>query len=466
LNLRPLFYSGVIVPKTILIVDDEPEILKSVGSILTDEGYEIMEVGDGLEALKRVEEELPDLVLLDIWLPGMDGIEVLSRLKNNRPELPVVMMSGHGTIETAVKATKLGAYDFIEKPLSWERLIFVVQKAIDYHRLEEGHDFLRQKEEARYQLTGKSPGVSNLKKQIEIVAPTSAWVLIRGENGTGKEIVAHAIHRLSKRKKKPFVEINCAAIPEDLIESELFGHEKGAFTGATIPKRGKFDLADEGTLFLDEIGDMSLKTQAKILRILQEQKFERVGGTKTIGVDVRVIAATNKDLEQEILHGTFREDLYYRLNVIPLEIPPLRERKEDIPDLVEEFLHEFTFKTNRETKEVSPEIYPCLMEYDWPGNVRELKNMMERLAIMTQGRLITLEDLPPPLGKKPEEIPLQATNLTLLKEAKNQFERDFILHKLQENEGNITQTAAILGIERSHLHKKMRIYGIKSDNGE
>jgi two-component system nitrogen regulation response regulator NtrX len=454
------------VPKTILIVDDEPEILKSVGSILTDEGYETIAAGDGLEALKRVEEELPDLVLLDIWLPGIDGIEVLTRLKSQRPDLPVVMMSGHGTIETAVKATKLGAYDFIEKPLSWERLVLVVQKAVDYRRLEERHNFLRQKEEARYQLTGKSPAMANLKKQIDIVAPTSAWVLIRGENGTGKEIVAHAIHRQSKRKNKPFVEVNCAAIPEDLIESELFGHEKGAFTGATVPKRGKFDLADEGTLLLDEIGDMSLKTQAKILRILQEQKFERVGGTKTIGVDVRVVAATNKDLEQEILQGTFREDLYYRLNVIPLEIPPLRERKEDIPELVEEFLQEFTFKANREPKDLSPDIYPCLLEYDWPGNVRELKNIMERLVIMTQGRLITVTDLPPLFNKKQGESSWPAADLTLLKEARNQFERDFIIRKLQENEGNITQTAAVLGIERSHLHKKMRSYEIKSDDGE
>lgn len=452
--------------KTILIVDDEPEILKSVGAILVDEGYEILAIPDGIEALRMIEEDSPDLVLLDIWLPGMDGIEVLSRLRSNRPDLPVIMMSGHGTIETAVKATKLGAYDFIEKPLSWERLTMAVKKAIDYHRLEEQHGFLRQKEEDRYQLTGKGEAISRLKRQIEIVAPTSAWVLIRGENGTGKEIVAHAIHRFSKRKAKPFVEINCAAIPEELIESELFGHEKGAFTGAIMPKRGKFDLANEGTLFLDEIGDMSLKTQAKILRILQEQKFERIGGTKTIQVDVRVLAATNKDLEQEITKGTFREDLYYRLNVIPLEVPALRERKEDIPDLVEEFLAEYAFKTNRETKGIDPEIFPCLLEYDWPGNVRELKNMVERLVIMTPDPLITFKHLPPHLCRKQEDSPLNAYDLTLLKEAKNQFEREFIVFKLQENEGNITQTAAVLGIERSHLHKKIKAYGIKMDLGE
>lgn len=449
-----------------MIVDDEPEILKSVGAILVDEGYEILAVPDGVEALKKIEEDSPDLVLLDIWLPGLDGIEVLSRLRSNRPDLPVIMMSGHGTIETAVKATKLGAYDFIEKPLSWERLTMAVKKAIDYRLLEEQHGFLRQKEEERYQLTGKGEAISKLKRQIEIVAPTSAWVLIRGENGTGKEIVAHAIHRFSKRKAKPFVEINCAAIPEELIESELFGHEKGAFTGAIMPKRGKFDLANEGTLFLDEIGDMSLKTQAKILRILQEQKFERIGGTKTVQVDVRVLAATNKDLEQEITKGTFREDLYYRLNVIPLEVPALRERKEDIPDLVEEFLEEYAFKTNRETKGIDPEIFPCLLEYDWPGNVRELKNMVERLVIMSPDPLITFKHLPPHLSRKQEDSPLNAYDLSLLKEAKNHFEREFIVFKLQENEGNITQTAAVLGIERSHLHKKIKAYGIKMDLGE
>jgi len=454
------------VTKTILIVDDEPEILKSVRSILSDEGYEVIEAPDGPTALKKVEEELPDLVLLDIWLPGINGMEILGQIKAAHPELPVVMISGHGTIETAVQATKLGAFDFIEKPLSWERLTVAVQKAFAYHRLEEQNIFLRQKEDSRYQLSGQGELISHLRKQIEIVAPTSAWVLIRGENGTGKEIVARLIHRLSKRKNKPFVEVNCAAIPEELIESELFGHEKGAFTGATTPKKGKFDLAHEGILFLDEIGDMSLKTQAKILRILQEQKFERVGGTKTIQVDVRVVAATNKDLEQEIGRGTFREDLYYRLNVIPLEVPPLRERKEDIPGLVEEFLQEYAYKTNTEPKKVAPDVLPFLAEYEWPGNVRELKNMVERLVILTTGPVITAGDLPSPLLKKTEEAPLSAYDLSLLKEARNQFEREFIIHKLQESQGNISQTAAVLGIERSHLHKKIKAYGIKVEDGE
>ncbi|HSO71571.1 MAG TPA: sigma-54 dependent transcriptional regulator, partial [Thermodesulfobacteriota bacterium] len=337
--------------------------------------------------------------------------------------------------------------------------------------LEEETLFFRQKEEARHQLTGHSEPIQKLKQQIDIVAPTSAWILIRGENGTGKEIVAHTIHRLSKRKNKPFVEVNCAAIPEELIESELFGHERGAFTGATSQKKGKFDLSHEGTLFLDEIGDMSLKTQAKILRILQEQKFERVGGGKTIMVDVRVIAATNKDLEQEITLGNFREDLYYRLNVIPLEVPPLRERKEDLPELIEEFLKEYALKTGTDKKNLDPRSYELMREYDWPGNVRELKNLIERVVIMTPGAIIAADDLPGHLTKKLGAESPDADGPAFLrekdfKEAKIRFEREFIVRKLQEHQGNITQTAEALGIERSHLHKKIKAYGIKLDNGD
>jgi len=457
--------------KTVLVVDDEPEILKAVRGNLMDDGYEVLEALDGPEALKRVEEEPPDLVLLDIKMPGMNGIEVLEQLKQGHPQLPVVMMSAHGTIETAVKATKLGAFDFIEKPLSLERLTVVVQKALDYRQLEEETLFLRRKEEARHQLTGHSEVLLELRRQIEIVAPTSAWILIRGENGTGKEIVAHTIHRLSKRKNKPFVEVNCAAIPEDLIESELFGHEKGAFTGATAQRKGKFDLAHGGTLFLDEIGDMSLKTQAKILRILQEQKFERVGGGKTITVDVRVLAATNKDLEYEISQGNFREDLYYRINVVPLEVPPLRDRKEDLAELVAEFLKEYAYKTNTERKAMTPAALQCLEEYDWPGNVRELKNLIERLVIMTPGPAIETKDLPAHLSKKTEPEGLSGVDPDFLKEtdfrtARGQFEKEFILRKLQEFGGNIAYTAEALGIERSHLHKKIKAYGIKADHGE
>jgi len=458
-------------PKLVLVVDDEPEILKSVQQILLDEGYEVLCARDGHEALKKTEEENPDLVLLDIKMPGLDGIEVLQWIKTTHPQLPVIMMSAHGTIETAVKATKLGAYDFIEKPLSLERITVAVRKALDYHLLEEETLFFRQKEEARHQLTGQSEPIQKLKQQIDIVAPTSAWILIRGENGTGKEIVAHTIHRLSKRKNKPFVEVNCAAIPEELIESELFGHERGAFTGATNQKKGKFDLAHEGTLFLDEIGDMSLKTQAKILRILQEQKFERVGGGKTIVVDVRVIAATNKDLEQEINLGNFREDLYYRLNVIPLEVPALRERKEDLPDFIEEFLKEYALKTGTDKKTLDSRSYHLLREYDWPGNVRELKNLIERLVIMTPGAVIAADDLPGHLTKKLGTESPGVDGPAFLrekdfKEAKIRFEKEFIVRKLQEHQGNITQTAEALGIERSHLHKKIKAYGLKLDNGD
>ncbi|RLB28890.1 MAG: sigma-54-dependent Fis family transcriptional regulator, partial [Deltaproteobacteria bacterium] len=332
--------------KTILVVDDEASILRSVEGILSDEGFEVVCADSGSRALEMIEEVMPDLVLLDIWMPDMDGIQTLERIKSAHPGLQVIMMSGHGTIETAVKATKVGAYDFIEKPLSLEKLLLSVNNALEHNRLEEEISILREREKGRHHITGSSKAIVELKEQIRIVAPTNAWVLISGENGTGKELVAHTIHRLSKRSHKPMVEVNCAAIPEDLIESALFGHERGAFTGATTMRKGKFDQAHEGTIFLDEIGDMSLKAQSKTLRILQEQKFERVGGTRTIAVDVRVLAATNKDLEAEIEKNRFREDLYFRLNVIPVRVPPLRERVEDIPELVHEFVEEFSLKTN------------------------------------------------------------------------------------------------------------------------
>ncbi|MDP2725426.1 MAG: sigma-54 dependent transcriptional regulator, partial [Syntrophales bacterium] len=310
--------------KTILIVDDEESICQSLSGVLADDGYEIMTAASGEEALKIVGEELPNLVLLDIWLPGIDGIETLKIIKSEHPEIRVIMMSGHGTIETAVKATKLGAFDFIEKPLSLDKVLLIVNHALDMTRLEEENILLKQKVAHEYELTGSSEAIMELKEIISLVAPTNAWILIMGENGTGKELVARSLHKQSKRVHKPFIEVNCAAIPEELIESELFGHEKGAFTGATEKKRGKFDLAHEGTLFLDEVADMSLKAQAKILRILQEKKYERVGGAKVIATDVRVLAATNKDLENEMEAGRFRQDLYYRLNVIPLRVPPLR----------------------------------------------------------------------------------------------------------------------------------------------
>jgi two-component system nitrogen regulation response regulator NtrX len=454
--------------RTILIVDDEESIIQSLEGILTDEGLDVISATAGAEALEKIDEVMPDLVLLDIWMPGMDGIETLIKIKESHPPLQVVMMSGHGTIETAVKATKLGAYDFIEKPLSLEKVILSINNALDYYRLEEEVNLLKEKQKKKHRITGSSEAARQLREQIRIVAPTNAWVLISGENGTGKELVAHTIHRLSKRSQKPLVEVNCAAIPEDLIESELFGHEKGAFTGATAMKKGKFDLAHEGTLFLDEIGDMSLKTQSKTLRILQEQKFERVGGSRTIRVDVRVVAATNKDLDAEIEKGTFREDLYFRLNVIPIRVPPLRERVEDIPELVNEFLREIALDTNLDTKEFSEEAMTILQRYHWPGNVRELKNLAERLVIMTPGKVIQAGDIPSPFNRRSKVEEAFASSLTAdsYKEAKGNFEKAFIAKKLKEFNWNISQTAEAIGIERSNLHKKIKAYGLENPLSE
>ncbi len=455
--------------KTILIVDDEETIRQSLGSILIDEGYEILMAESGEQAIKTVEDEFPGLVFLDIWLPGMDGLETLKAIKSEYPSVCVVMMSGHGTIETAVRATKLGAFDFSEKPLSLEKVILVVNHAMDMLRLEEENRLLRQKVSWEYELTGNSAPVVELKEMISLVAPTNAWILIMGENGTGKELVARSIHRQSRRVAKPFVEVNCAAIPEDLIESELFGHERGAFTGATMKKRGKFDLAHEGTIFLDEVADMSLKAQAKILRILQEKKFERVGGTKLIPTDVRVLAATNKDLEKEMEEGRFRQDLFYRLNVIPLRISPLRERKEDIPLLVELFLTEFSIKEGEPAKTITPEAVALLMEHNWPGNVRELKNITERLFIMTSANVIAAGDIPALFRECDQGLPDRLGSVSdSYKEAKWNFEKHYIEKKLREFDGNISRTAEAIGIERSNLHRKIRSYGLdaKSVDGD
>jgi two-component system nitrogen regulation response regulator NtrX len=447
--------------KQILVVDDEERIRQSLNGILKDEGYEVVESKDGAQALKQLESDPPDLVLLDIWMPGMDGMEVLERMKGQIPNLPVIMISGHGNIELAVKAVKLGAYDFIEKPLSLEKVLLAVNNALLFSKLEQENRALRQEVERKYEIVGNSAEVQKLKEQIKIVAPTNGWVLINGENGTGKELIARAIHRLSLRAEKSFVEVNCAAIPEELIESELFGHEKGSFTGALTKKRGKFDLAHEGTLFLDEIADMSLKTQAKILRILQEQKFERVGGTEMIYVDVRVIAATNRDLMEEIQKGKFREDLFYRLNVIPLTAPPLRERRGDIPLLVEYFIEAFCLENNKEKKKISPEAMELLTGYAWPGNVRELKNLVERMVIMTRGPGIEEKDVPDPVREHPK-APLEFSffDFDLLRDARREFEKRFIMKKLSENDENISKTAEMIGIERSNLHRKIKSYEI------
>ncbi len=448
--------------KQILVVDDEERIRQSLTGVLKDEGYEVAQAKDGAQALKQIETDSPDLVLLDIWMPGMDGMETLEKIKAQIPNLPVIMISGHGNIELAVKGTKLGAFDFIEKPLSLEKVLLSIQHALAFSKLEQENLALRQEVQKKYEIVGQSSELLALKEQIRIVAPTNGWVLIAGENGTGKELVAQAIHRLSQRGSKPFVEVNCAAIPEELIESELFGHEKGSFTGALTKRRGKFDLANEGTIFLDEIADMSLKTQAKILRILQEQKFERVGGSEVIFVDVRVIAATNRDLKEEIQKGRFREDLYYRLNVIPLVVPPLRERKADIPILVEHFIKEYCIEYHKDLKRVSPDANDLFKGYSWPGNVRELKNVVERMVIMIPGSVIEAKDVPSPIREQPK-TPAEFSffSYDLLKEARREFEKRFILKKLTENNENISKTAEGIGIERSNLHRKIKSYGIE-----
>ncbi|MDG4476430.1 sigma-54-dependent transcriptional regulator [Thiovibrio frasassiensis] len=447
--------------KKILIIDDEASIRDSLSGILTDEGFHALSAEDGQHGLSLLEEERVDLVLLDIWMPGLDGLEVLKRIKESHAELPVIMISGHGTIETAVQATKMGAYDFIEKPPSYDKIILSINNALDLARLKKENLILRQQSQRATQLTGKSPAMAELRQLVERVAPTEAWVLIRGEHGTGKELVAQSIHRLSKNAAKPMIELNCAAIPEELIESELFGHEKGSFTGATASRRGKFDLADGGTLFLDEIGDMSLKTQAKVLRILQEQKFERVGGSKTIQVEVRVLAATNKDLEQEIENGTFRADLFYRLNVVPIQVPPLRERREDIPLLVADFLADNARKGLGD-KKFSPEALQAMMHHGWPGNVRELRNFVERVMIMCPAETVDEGMVGRLLGIAPGEgapfvagLDVQYQTVSY-KEAKRIFERDFLKTRLAAHDGNISQTAEQIGLERSHLHRKMK----------
>lgn len=450
-------------PEHILIVDDEKNILQTLSPILQDEGYEVSTAANGTDALRLVREDAPLVVLLDIWLPDIDGIEVLKKIKEQQPEVIVIMMSGHGTIETAVKATKLGAYDFIEKPLSMEKVSLIVKHAIDRQRLEEDNLLLRQKIEKKYELIGSSEKMEQLKEQIKIAGPSSSRVLISGENGTGKELVARSIHNESPRRGKPFVEVNCAAIPDTLIESELFGHEKGAFTGATAMKRGKFEQADGGTIFLDEIGDMSLATQAKVLRVLQEQEFQRVGGAKTIRVDVRVIAASNKNLKEEIKKGSFREDLFYRLNVIPLHVPPVRERKEDMPFLIEHFLMEFSREYGMKPKKIAEDVIKVFQEYNWPGNVRELKNIVERLMIMTKSPVIAISDIPKSLKSDISLLDAAAHEVKKydsFKDAVNDFEKEYITTILKENDWNISKTADVLQLDRSHLHRKIKTLNI------
>ena len=444
----------------ILIVDDEHAIQASLRGVLEDEGYRVTAVGNGADALRVLADETPDLVFLDIWMPGRDGLDTLGEIKRLRPEPAVIMISGHATIETAVKATRLGAYDFIEKPLSLEKVLLTATHALEHARLARENETLRARLDRRFEITGDSPVIRALRDQIALAAPTMGRVLVHGENGSGKELVARAIHALSARADQALVEVNCAAIPEELIESELFGHEKGAFTGALARRRGRFELADGGTLFLDEVGDMSLNTQAKVLRALEEQSFERIGGKETVKVDVRVIAASNRDLAALIAEGRFREDLYYRLNVIPIEVPPLRARREDIPLLVEHFLAMFCAENGKRPKRVSAEALAYFVGYDWPGNVRELRNMVERLVIMTPGDAIAPDDLPAPLRPRSEAPLVTHARERTLREARDNFERAYILAELRAHDWNMTRTAERLGIERSHLYRKVRAYRI------
>ena len=445
----------------ILIVDDEPLIRQSLCGVLQDEGYQTTAVESGEACCEELARNSYDLVLLDVWLPGMDGLETLARIQ----EIPfaarpvVLIISGHGNIETAVRATKLGAFDFLEKPLTIQKVTVVIKNALQQRKLELELERFKEDDEHKLKIIGDSVPMRALRQQLSLMAATNGRVLIYGESGTGKELVAHAIHHISSRASEPFVEVNCAAIPEDLIESELFGHRKGSFLGALEDKVGKLQKADSGTLFLDEVGDMSLKTQAKVLRSLDEQRFEPIGAETSIQVDVRVVAATNKNLEEEIERGNFREDLFYRLNVIPFHVPPLRDRIEDVPLLADHFLKEFTTAYGRKPKELTPEAYQVLQEYQWPGNVRELRNLMERIVIMNPQVRVDARHIPlNPAKRAVFERPPERYGS--LHEVRAAAERDYILRKLDEAKGNVSKTAELLGLERSNLYRKMKTLGI------
>ncbi len=444
---------------SVLIVDDEAGVRSALSGVLRDEGYQVEAVDTGETCLERVSRNAYDVVVLDIWLPGLDGLATLERLRQRHVDAPVVMISGHGNIESAVRAIKMGAFDFVEKPLSLEKTVLVIGNAARQRRLEAENRALRAHVDRRLAMVGESYAMQQLREQIAMAAPTNGRVLIHGENGTGKELVARTVHSLSRRRGGPFVEVNCAAIPEELIESELFGHMKGAFTGAMADRRGKFELADGGTLFLDEIGDMSLKTQAKVLRALQEQVVEPVGGANSVKVDVRVLAATNKDLTTEIRMGRFREDLYFRLNVIPIFVPPLRDRPDDILLLAEHFMTELSVEYGRRPKKFDSGAASGLRSFRWPGNVRELRNVVERLMIMVPGDAIGLGDLSF-LDGMAGAVAEVSTPVVPLHEARDQFERDYILRALAAQQGNISRTAEVLGVERSNLYRKMRGFGI------
>jgi two-component system nitrogen regulation response regulator NtrX len=445
--------------RRILVIDDEKAIRETLSEVLTDEGYAVTAVESGEEGLRRLLDEAYDLVFLDVWLRDRDGLSLLEAADGRLRDVPVVMISGHANVETAVRAVRLGAYDFLEKPLSLERVVLTAQKAIERRDLLAEVKSFRGRRESETVMLGESPPMRQLKEEIARVAPTDARVLITGENGTGKELVARQIHRLSQRAELPLVEVNCAAIPEDLIESELFGHVKGSFTGAAEDRRGKFEEADGATLFLDEVGDMSAKTQAKVLRALQEGRFTRVGGSRPIASDARVLAATNKNLLEEIRRGSFREDLYFRLAVVPIPLPPLRDRPEDIPLLAAHFLREASARFGRKPKSLSPAAIEALQTYRWPGNVRELKNLIERLMILSPADEIRREDLPAEMRDGVgEAIPPPGAPL---REARDDFERRYILAALKRHRGNVSRAAEALDLERSNLYRKLRAYGIE-----
>jgi two-component system nitrogen regulation response regulator NtrX len=452
-------------PFRVLVVDDETAIREAIRMTLEYEGYRVDEARSGQEGIDKATKTPYDAILLDIKMPVLDGIEVLENLKEQRVQTPIIMVSGHGDISTAVECTKRGAFDFLEKPLNRDKLLLSVRNAVRTQKLEEEVGELRERAERDYQLVGESPAMRELKGQIELAAPTKATVLIQGESGTGKELVAREIHRRSSRSRMPFVQVNCAAIPEELIESELFGHEKGSFTGAVRKQTGKFVAADGGTIFLDEIGDMSLRTQAKVLRVLQEGEVEPVGSATVVKVDVRVIAATNKDLTDEIRAGRFREDLYYRLNVIPVRTPPLRERREDIPLLAQHFAALFSQEYNRHPKKFTPAALKALQDSAWRGNVRELRNMIERLVIMVPSDSIDITDLPAEFFRAAGEIIASAMRLSKLQEFKDEAEKAFILAKLRENGWNVSKTAEAIDTPRSNLYKKIEQYNIKREGG-
>src|SRR5687767_6545616 len=464
----------------ILVIDDEAEIRRSVRMILEYEGYEVLEASSGPDGVTMAEREAPDLVFLDIKMPGMDGLDALQRIKASNETLPVVIISGHGTVSTAVEATKAGAFDFIEKPLSSERVLLTIRNALDQTRLRDENKSLKRAVEVRHQMVGEAPALRQVWDSIKRAAPTNATVLLLGESGAGKELVARSIHRNSLRSRDRFVQVNCAAIPEELIESELFGHEKGSFTGATEKQIGKFEQADRGTIFLDEVGDMSPKTQAKVLRVLQEQEVERLGSARTIKVDVRVIAATNKDLEEAISRGEFREDLFFRLNVIPIVVPPLRERREDIPQLVQHFARLTSEEHNLKPKKFEAAAMDALQRYRWRGNIRELRNTVERVMIMSPAEVVRHDDLPAevrggetfrPAGAETGSGSTQNTpagqsappGAGTLREFKDAAERAYLVQKLRESNWNISKTAEVIDTPRSNLYKKLEQYGIKQE---